>query len=167
MLKVLMTCHGNICRSTMAQYVLQDMVERRGIADQFYIDSAATSREEIGNPPHYGTRNKLRQMGIHCGEHRAVQLCKGDYDTYDYLIGMDTANIRNMLRMTDGELRMDGNREVSEEGKIAMLLDFSDRPRPIADPWYTGNFDETYDDVVEGCEAFLAYLEERGEIDVK
>lgn len=153
-IKVLFICHGNICRSTMSQFVFQDMINQKGLTDQFYINSAATSREEIGNGPHYGTVNKMKQVGIPVLPHRAVQMTKKDYREYDYLIGMDEANIRNMMRIAGGD----------PEGKIHMLLDYSDSPRAIADPWYTGNFDVTYDDVVEGCTAFLNYLEESGRI---
>ena len=154
MIKVLFICHGNICRSTMAQYVMQYLVDKRGLSDCFYIDSAATSTEEIGNRPHRGTQAKLYEVGIPCGDHRAVQMRRSDYEKYDYLIGMDTWNIRNMNRIAGGD----------PEGKIHMLLDYSDSPRAIADPWYTGNFDITYDDVVEGCTAFFNYLEESGSI---
>lgn len=145
MIKVLFICHGNICRSTMAQYVLQDMVEKRNIAHDFYIDSAATSTEEIGNKVHYGTRKKLAEQGIYCGDHRARRVTKQDYDRFDYLIGMDTANIRNTLRIV-GE---------DKEHKVRKLLEFADESGDIADPWYTGNFDITYDDVVRGCKGFL------------
>ena len=149
-IKVLFICHGNICRSTMAQSVLQHMVNERHIQDNFYIESAATSREEIGNGPHYGTVSKLRQVGIPVIPHRAVQMTKTDYDEYDYLIGMDTANIRNMNRIADGD----------KYGKIYKLLSFAGSGRDIADPWYTGNFDETYNDVMEGCNALLRHIKE-------
>lgn len=148
MIKILFVCHGNICRSTMAQFVFQDMVNKRGLQDQFYIDSAATSREEIGNPPHYGTVSKMREVGIPVLKHYATQMTKQDYEDYDYLIGMDHFNLKNMKRMVGSD----------PEEKIHLLLDFSRHPRDIADPWYTGNFDETYRDVVEGCEAFLEHL---------
>ena len=149
MIKVLFICHGNICRSTMAQFVFQDMVNKSGRQAEFYISSAATSREEIGNGPHYGTVRKLRQEGVPVLEHRAVQMTKKDYEKYDYLIGMDSANIRNMHRITGGD----------PEGKIYKLLDFAGEARDIADPWYTGNFDRTYEDVVQGCEALLAHFD--------
>lgn len=145
MIKILMVCHGNICRSPMAEYVLKDMVKKLGIESQFYIDSAATSTEEIGNGVHHGTRRKLSEVGIPCGNHRAVQLTKKDYEEYDYLIGMDSANIRNIGRIVGYDI----------DHKVYKLLDFTNNPRDIADPWYTGNFDKTYSDIVEGCEAFL------------
>ncbi len=126
------------------------MVNKRGLSDLFHIDSAATSREEIGNGPHYGTVNKMREVGIPVLPHRAVQMTKKDYNEYDFLLGMDEANIRNMRRIAGGD----------PDQKIHMLLDYSKQPRAIADPWYTGNFDVTYSDVVEGCNAFLQYLEE-------
>ena len=148
MIKILFICHGNICRSTMAESVLTHMVKQRHIDRLFDINSAATSREEIGNPPHHGTVNKLRQVGIPLIPHRAVQMTKADYEKYDYLIGMDDWNIRNMLRIAGGD----------PDHKIRKLLSFADSERDIADPWYTGNFDETYDDIIEGSEAFLRSL---------
>lgn len=144
-IKVLFICHGNICRSTMAESVLTHLVNIRGLSHLFEIASAATSREEIGNPPHYGTVNKLRQVGIPVVPHRAVQMTRADYDYYDYLIGMDSANIRNMTRIVGGD----------PEGKIYKLPSFASVSRDIADPWYTGNFDETYADVLAGCEGLL------------
>lgn len=152
MIKILFICHGNICRSPMCEYVMKDMVEKRGLSDCFYIDSAATSTEEIGSRVHHGTRSKLKGMGIYCGAHRARQMTRADYREYDFLIGMDTWNIRNMQRIVGKD----------PDQKIHRLLDFGKAPRDIADPWYTGNFDETYDDVKEGCEAFLAYMEKKG-----
>ena len=145
MIKVLFVCHGNICRSTMAQFVFQDMVNKHGLTAQFYIDSAATSREEIGNPPHHGTVRKLKHAGVPVLPHRAVQMTKKDYNKYDYLIGMDSMNIRNMLRIVSAD----------PVDKIYRLLDFTEHPRDIADPWYTGNFDLTYENIKEGCEALL------------
>lgn len=149
MIKILFICHGNICRSTMAESVMTHIVKQQRLDSQFQIYSAATSREEIGNPPHYGTVGKLRSLGIPLVPHRAVQMTKGDYEKYDYLIGMDQMNIRNMMRILGSD----------PEHKVYKLLDFGNRPRDIADPWYTGNFDVTYDDILEGCEALLVYLE--------
>ena len=154
MIKVLFICHGNICRSTMCESVFTYMIKKRDIADQFIVDSAATSTEEIGNPPHRGTVNKLKQVNIPLVPHRARQITWNDYNNFDYIIGMDEWNIRNLNRMLKGD----------PEGKIYKLLTFSGSGRDIADPWYTGNFDETYSDIVEGCEGFLKYLEEIGSI---
>lgn len=148
MIKLLFICLGNICRSTMAESVMTYLVKQKNLEHLFYISSAATSREEIGNPPHYGTVNKLRQVGIPVIPHRAVQMTKQDYDQYDYLIGMDTANIRNMTRIAGGD----------PEGKIYKLLSFAGSGRDVADPWYTGDFDATYRDVTAGCEGLLNYL---------
>ena len=144
-IRVLMVCHGNICRSTMAESVMTYLVKQRHIDNQFYINSAATSREEIGNTPHHGTVRKLKEVGIPVVPHRATQMTAQDYEEYDYLIGMDTANIRNMNRIAGGD----------PEGKIYKLLAFAGSGRDVADPWYTGDFDTTYNDVLEGCTAFL------------
>ena len=148
MFKILFVCHGNICRSTMAEYVMKDLVRKAGLEDEFYIDSAATSTDEIGNGVHHGTKRKLAQMGVPCGNHRARQMTRGDYGRFDLLIGMDNANIRNMTRIAGGD----------PEGKIRMMLDFTNRPGEVADPWYTGNFDATWDDVYEGCTNLLERL---------
>lgn len=145
MIKILFVCHGNICRSPMAEFVMKDMVEKQGIAKDFYIASAATSTEEIGNGVHYGTRKKLAEFGISTDGKRAVQLKKSDYDKYDYIIGMDSWNMRNMKRMLPED----------KDNKLHLLLDFSANPRDIADPWYTGDFDTTYDDILEGCTALM------------
>lgn len=154
MIKVLFVCHGNICRSTLAESLFIHMVKEKGIEDMFYINSAATSREEIGNGPHYGTVKKLREMGVPVVPHRAVQMTKHDYEEYDYLIGMDTANIRNMNRIAGGD----------PDGKIYKILSFAGSGRDVADPWYTGDFDVTYDDVLAGCEGFLEYLASSGKL---
>ena len=151
MIKVLFICHGNICRSTMAESVFTHLVKQHHIDHLFEINSAATSREEIGNTPHYGTVNKLRQVGIPVIPHRAVQMTPQDYEYYDYLIGMDSANIRNMTRIADGD----------PEGKIYKLLPIAGIYRDVADPWYTGDFQETYEDVMVGCEALLRLLVEK------
>ena len=152
MIRVLMVCHGNICRSPIAEFVLKDMVKKRGIDREFYIASAATSTEEIwngiGNPVYPPAREELARHGIDCKGKRAVQIRKEDYEKYDYILGMDHNNLRNMMRILKGD----------PEGKVRLLLDYSTNPRDIADPWYTGNFFVTYQDVVEGCEAFLAHL---------
>lgn len=154
MIKVLFVCHGNICRSTLAESLFIHMVKEKGIEDMFYINSAATSREEIGNGPHYGTVKKLREMGVPVVPHRAVQMTKHDYEEYDYLIGMDTANIRNMNRIAGGD----------PDGKLYKMLSFTGSGRDVADPWYTGDFDATYDDVLAGCEGFLEYLASSGKL---
>ena len=149
MIKILFVCHGNICRSTMAEFVLKHLVRQRGLEDAFYIDSAATSTEELGNDVHPGTRRKLAQVGIPCGSHRARQLRRDEYGRFDLLIGMDEANLRNMTRMLGGY----------PEGKVHSLLEYAGRPgQSIADPWYTGNFDETYEDVLAGCTGLLEQL---------
>ena len=148
MIKILFVCHGNICRSPMAEFVMKDMVKKAGLADQFEIASAATSTEEIGNGVYPPARRKLAQHGIRCDGKRARQLTRADYQKYDLLIGMDTWNIRNMIRMCGGD----------REGKIRMLMDYTGHSRSVADPWYTGDFDETWDDVTEGCRALLKAL---------
>lgn len=148
MFKILFVCHGNICRSTMAEFVFKDMVNKAGLSDLFFIASAATSTEEIGNPVHYGTARILDRLGIDYSKKRARQMTKKDYEEYDHLIGMDSANIRNMTRICGGD----------PEGKIRKLLEFAGENRDIADPWYTGRFETTYYDVKEGCEALLRVL---------
>ena len=150
MIKVLFICHGNICRSPMAECVMKNMVKERGISGEFYIDSAATSREEIGNPIYPPAVRKLKVEGIPLAGHRAIQMTKADYEKYDLLLAADSANVRNMTRIAGGD----------PEGKIRRLLDYTAHPRDIADPWYTGNFDVTYDDIVEGCQALLDTLRE-------
>ena len=151
MIKILFICHGNICRSPMAEFLFKDMVKNRGIADRFLIASAATSNEEIGNPPHPGTRKKLASLGISCQGKHARRMTSRDFDEYDYLLGMDSWNIRNMKRFA---------RNAQDEEKIARLLDFSDHPIDIADPWYTGDFETTYRDIMKGLEGLLRHLGE-------
>ena len=148
MIKILFICHGNICRSTMAEYVLKRLVAQAGLEKEFYIDSAATSTEEIGNGVHHGTRRKLAQEGIPCGDHRARQVTWNDYQRFDRIIGMDYANRRNLLRMLKND----------PEGKVSLMLDYTNRPGEVADPWYTGDFDATYQDVLDGCQGLLAEL---------
>lgn len=152
MIKVMFVCHGNICRSPMAEFVFRHMVKEKKFLDKFHIASSATSREEIGNDVHLGTRKKLREVGVSCERRTAVQLTKKDYEEYDYILCMESYNIKNALRIV-GE---------DKDKKIGRLLDFSSNPRDIADPWYTGNFHETYEDIVEGCEALLEYILENG-----
>ena len=145
MIKVMFVCLGNICRSPMAEFVLKDLVKKRGLEKEFYIESSATSPEELGCDVHYGTVNKLNSLGIKVEHRESKLLRKDDYENFDYILGMETRNIQNILRIV-GE---------DKENKISRLLDFSNDPRDIADPYFTGNFDITYDDILEGCEAFL------------
>ena len=152
MIKVLFLCHGNICRSPMAEYLFRDMVQKKGIAGQFHIASAATSREEIGNGVYPPAKRKLASVGISCNMHHARQVTKADYEEYDYLLVAEQYNLRNLQRIIKDD----------PDHKIYRLLDFCDQPRDIADPWYTGNFDITYDDIMEGLEAFLNHLEKEG-----
>ena len=150
MIKVLFICHGNICRSPMAEFIFKDMVNNRGLGDQFYIASAATSTEEIwngiGNPVYPPARRKLLEQGIPCGQHAARQMTRADYDRFDLLIGMDRSNLRTMQRICGGD----------PDGKLHLLLDFTDRKgEEVADPWYTGDFDAVWEDLLEGCQALL------------
>ena len=166
MIKILFVCHGNICRSTMAEYVMKFLVSQKGLEEKFYIDSAATSTEEIGNPVHYGTRNKLNSVNIPVGNHRARQITKKDLEEFDYLIGMDSANIRNMKRFYGfdgfgfGSYSKEKNPSAKKEyeNKICKLLEFAGSTDDITDPWYTGNFDLTYNDVLKGCKSLLNKL---------
>ena len=148
MIKILFTCHGNICRSPMAEFVFKDMVEKAGLSSRFEIASAATSTEEIGNPVYPPAKRKLAEHGISCDGKTARQLKKSDYSHYDLLIGMDSANLRNINRICGGD----------PDGKIHLLLDYTDRPGDVADPWYTGDFDTTWQDVNEGCKNLLMLL---------
>ena len=148
MIRVCFICHGNICRSPMAEFIFKDMVEKQNISRQFYIASAATSREEIGNPVHPGTVRTLQKENIPVVPHQAVQMRASDYEEYDYLIGMDSANLRNMRRIVGSD----------PEKKMFLLLKFAGEEGDIADPWYTGNFEDTYRDVRLGCEGLLKYL---------
>ena len=146
--RVLCVCHGNICRSPMAEFVMKDLVRKAGLEDDFSIASAATSTEEIGNPVYPPARRKLAEHGIGCAGKTARQLRREDYDRYDLLIGMDGANLRNMRRICGGD----------PVGKLSLLLDWTGRPGDVADPWYTGDFEATWRDVAAGCAALLAYL---------
>lgn len=148
MTKILFVCHGNICRSPMAEFVMKDLVEKAGLVDEFTIASAATSTEEIGNPVYPPVRQLLARHGISCAGKTARQLQRGDYAAWDLFVGMDTANLRNMTRLFGGD----------PEGKVHALLDYTHRPGEVADPWYTGDFESTWRDVVEGCNGLLQSL---------
>lgn len=148
MIKILFICHGNICRSPMAEFVMKDMVNKAGLEREFHIESAATSTEEIGNPVYPPARRKLAEHGIDCSGKTARRLRRKDYEQYDLLIGMDQNNLRNMYRSCGGDT----------DGKMHLLMDFTDRPGEVADPWYTGNFDATWGDVEAGCRGLLRHL---------
>lgn len=148
LVRILFVCHGNICRSTMAEFVMKDLVERRGLADRFVIESAATSTEELGSPVYPGTRAILEREGIDCSGKRARQMRRNDYDRFDLLIGMDEANIRNMIRIVGDD----------PAGKVHKMLEFAGSEADIADPWYTRDFETTYDDVLTACTGLLAWL---------
>lgn len=152
MIRVMFVCHGNICRSTMAEFLFRDTVEKMGLGDSFVIASSATSREEIGNGVHHGTRKVLDRFGIDYSKKRAVQLTKEDGDRYDYFIGMDSANIRNMARI------------LGSDERVFKFLSFAGEAGDIADPWYTGDFEETYKDVVRATKGFIEYLKSEGKI---
>ena len=148
MVRVLFVCHGNICRSPMAEFVMKDLVRKAGREEDFYIESAATSTEEIGNEVYPPARRKLAEHNISCKGKTARQMTRADYERFDLLIGMDSWNIRNMNAICGGD----------PDEKIHMLLDFTQRPGDVADPWYTGNFEATWRDVLEGCQCLLAQL---------
>ncbi len=148
MTKILFVCHGNICRSPMAEFVMKDIVAREGLGGSFYIASAATSTEETGNGVYPPVRRLLSARGIDCSGKTARQLTRADYDRFDLLVGMDKANIRNMQRICGGD----------REGKIRLLLSFAGREAEVADPWYTRDFDAAERDIDEGCRALLEYL---------
>ena len=158
MIRVLFICHGNICRSPMAEFVFKNMINKKQLQSDFYIASAATSTEEIwngiGNPVYPPAKKELARHGISCDGKRAVQLKKSDYDKYDYLIAMEERNRRNMLRILGRD----------PEHKVSLLLDYTDCPGNIADPWYTGDFEITYRDIVKGCEGFIEYLVKSGRL---
>ena len=152
MIRILFVCYGNICRSPMGEFILKDLVRRQGMEDQFLIASAAVSAEETGNPVYPPARRKLQEHGISCEGKRAVQMVKSDYARYDYLLAAEERNLSGMKRIAGGD----------PERKMFRLLYFSDRPRNIADPWYTGDFDTAYREIREGCESFLHYLKQQG-----
>ena len=148
MIKILFVCHGNICRSPMAEFVMKDMVEKNGVTEEFEIASAATSTEEIGNPVYPPAKRKLKEHGISCEGKTARQMTKADYIYYDYIIAMHRFNLRNMTRFVGND----------PDNKVSLLMDFTNRPGDVADPWYTGDFDATWDDVNEGCVGILKKL---------
>ena len=152
MIKILFVCHGNICRSPMAEFVMKDLVKKAGLEKKFHIESAATSTEEIGNPVYPPARRKLAEHGIDCAGKTARQLKRDDYERFDLLIGMDRANLRNMTRICGGD----------RLGKLRLLMEYAGQPdREVADPWYTGDFEATWRDVAAGCRGLLEQTEER------
>ena len=148
MIRILFVCHGNICRSTMAQYVLQDMVDKRCLTSQFAIDSAACRNDEIGSPVDPRTRRMLESQGVPCGNHIARRLRRDEAADWDMVVGMDGENMRDLKRQLPSDA----------QAKCFKLMEFAGQSRDVADPWYTLNFDETYDDVVAGCQGLLSYL---------
>ncbi len=148
MVKIMFVCHGNICRSTMAEFVMKNIVKKDGNENDFYICSSATSTEEIGNDTHYGTKRILDEMGIPYTKRQAIQFRKTDYEKYDFIIGMDSANIRNINRITGND----------KDNKVYKLLEFAGINRDVADPWYTGDFRATYNDVLLGCKCLYAKI---------
>lgn len=152
MMKVLFVCLGNICRSPMAEFVMKDLVKREGVEDRFEIASAATGIWEVGNPVYPPAREMLASHGISCQGKTARQMTQGDYRYYDRIIGMDQSNLRDMRKIAGGD----------PEGKLCLLMNYTDHPRDVADPWYTRNFDETWRDVNEGCRGLLDQLRREG-----
>ena len=171
MVRVLMVCHGNICRSTMAEYVMRHMVAKRGLEDSIAVDSAAATSDAVGWGVHQGTQKVLARHGVPCGDHRAWEMTRADYDRYDLICGMDQENLSDIYAILMGPRR---NRwswrrigptdaaEADPEGKVHLLLDWSEHPREIDDPWYTHDFEATYRDVDEGCRTLLDALVRQG-----
>ena len=151
MIKILFICHGNICRSPMAEFVMKKLVKDAGLETEFFIASAATSTEEISNPVYPPARRKLAEHGIGCAGKTARQMTAADYDAYDFILAMDHANLRNINRICGGD----------PEGKVQLLLDYSSRSREVADPWYTGDFEQTWQDVNEGCIGLLSAIKNK------
>lgn len=151
MIKIIFVCHGNICRSPMAEFIFKDLIKKEKLEKEFFISSAATSTEEIGNPVYPPAKRKLELHNINCDEKRAVQLKYEDYEKYDYIIGMENINIKNILRIVKKD----------NESKVFRLMDFTDNKKDIDDPWYTGDFDITYNEIEEGCKALLKFITNR------
>jgi len=149
MIRILFVCHGNICRSPMAEFAMKDLVRKAGRENEFHIESAATSTEEIGNAVYPPAQRKLAEHGISCKGKTARQMTRGDYERFDLLIGMDSWNIRNMHNICGGD----------PDGKIHQLLDYTDRPGEIADPWYTRDFETAWRDIQKGCQSLLEHVE--------
>lgn len=148
MIKIMFVCHGNICRSAMSEFIMKDMIAKRGLEDKIQVASSATSREEIGNDMYPPAKRKLDKEHIPYTRHHARQITKSDYAEYDLILCMEQYNIRNLKRIILAD----------PDNKIHLLLDYSDNPRDISDPWYSGDFDKTFDDIIEGCEGLLEYL---------
>ena len=148
MIKIMFVCHGNICRSPMAEFLMKDLIKKDGLEQEFFIASSATSYEEEGNPVHYGTRRILDRFNIDYRHKRAVKLLPSDYDKYDYFIGMDERNIRNMQRIFGGD----------KDGKISLLLSYAGIDRAVSDPYYTGDFESVYSDINTGVQSFYNFL---------
>ena len=151
MINVLFVCHGNICRSTMAEFVMKDIVQKAGLEKDFYIQSRATHRDEIGADTHWGTKEKLDKEGIPYTKRHATLMTKEDYDKYDYIIGMDDENMRYISKIIGSD----------PQNKVFMLMDFAGEHRSIADPWYTGNFDATFDDIMAACKGLLMSINKK------
>ncbi len=169
--RILMVCHGNICRSTMAEYVMRHLVAERGLSSRILVDSAAATRDAEGWGVHRGTQEVLRRHGVPCGDHRSWQMSRADYDRYDLICGMDEENLTDIYHILDGRMRPCWRRKpltaadianADPKGKVHLLLDWSTHPRAIADPWYTDDFEATYRDVLEGCESLLDHLVSEG-----
>lgn len=154
MIKIMFVCHGNICRSPMAEIIMRDMIEKRGLSDKISVASSATSTEEIGNPVYPPARRELAKHSLSAEGKFSVQLTRSDYEKYDYFVGMDSRNILNMHRILDGD----------PDNKILKLLDLTDKGGDVADPWYTGEFSQTYSDCLLGCEALLRLILQKPEI---
>ncbi|MBP5199961.1 MAG: low molecular weight phosphotyrosine protein phosphatase [Schwartzia sp.] len=152
MIKIMFVCHGNICRSPMAEFVMKDLVRRAGLEKEIVVASAACRRDEIGADTYLGTREKLDEMGIPYEKRRARQITSDDYERYDFIVAMDEENMRDLARMTQGD----------PAKKTRLLMDFAGEHRGVADPWYTGDFDATFRDVKAGCDAILKELQKRG-----